>query len=307
MESARRRPVNRQLSLRVLVVLCVTAMGVPAGKISAQQSADGGYTPQPGMPVAEIRVASSPSGVTIYIGFRTVIPGSPGSPGSDGPQSGSGAPSCSASPVNIGNASIGWIREGLAAHPDTTPWAVNCSNGYFGIAWVPVAAPGPPAVVVVAPPLAAVDPAAIAAEVFGIVPLPPIRVGANPGVGLVAMSSWFWIDGYDGRRLSGSRALGLVVVEVEIWPTNYHWSFGDGTTLDTLSVGRAYPEESDVRHTYEQSSLRAGGMFPTLLEITFAARFRVNGGAWLPLAPVVQTYTRDYPVQQLQSVLTSSP
>ena len=121
---------------------------------------------------------------------------------------------------------------------------------------------------VVGPPLAAVDPVAIAAEVLGIVPLPPIRVGANPGVGLVAMPSWFWIDGYDGRRLSGSRAVGLIVVEVEIWPANYHWSFGDGAALDTLSVGRAYPEESDVRHTYEQSSLRAGGTFSTQLEIT---------------------------------------
>jgi hypothetical protein len=52
--------------------------------------------------------------------------------------------------------------------------------------------------------------------------------------------------------------------------------------------------------------LRAGGTFNSQLDITFAARFRVNGGAWQPLAPVVQTYSRAYPVQQLQSVLTTS-
>ncbi len=262
-------------------------------------------SPRDNKPVADISVVSGPGGVTIYISFVAQTPGRDGTPGTIGTISTTTGPKCTSSPMNIGNASVAWLREGLAAHPDTTPWSVSCDNGYFGIAWVPTTAPGTPAVVV-GPPLAAVDPVAIAAEILGIVPLPPIRVGANPSVGLVAMPSWFWIDGYDGRRLSGSRAVGLVVVEVEIWPANYHWSFGDGAVLDTLSVGRAYPVESDIRHTYEQSSLRAGGSFTTQLDISFAAQFRVNGGAWQPLAPVVQTYSRAYPVQQLQSVLTAS-
>lgn len=297
--------------MRGFSALCAVLLSVALfwGTAAAQTPPrpGGAADPKPDLPTSspEITVISGPGGVTIYIGIRDTTPGTPGGPGSDSPiGTGSGGPKCTSTPVNIGNASIAWLREGLAAHPDTTPWAVNCDNGYFGIAWVPTSAPGVPAVVV-GPPLAAVDPVAIAAEVFGIVPLPPIRVGANPGVGLVAMPSWFWIDGYDGRRLSGSRAIGLTVVEVEIWPANYHWSFGDGAALDTLSVGRPYPEESDVRHTYEQSSLRAGGTFSTQLEISFAAQFRVNGGPWQPLAPVVQTYSRAYPVQQLQSVLTS--
>lgn len=296
--------LKRLLAAFASVVLCLAMGDVAHADDPLTPGAP--VSPRDNKPVAGISVVSGPGGVTIYISFVEQTPGSGGAPGSGGTISTTTGPKCTSSPINIGNASIGWIREGLAAHPDTTPWAVNCDNGYFGIAWVPIAAPGPPAVVVGAPPLAGVDPVAIAAEVFGIVPLPPIRVGANPGVGLVAMPSWFWIDGYDGRRLSGSRAVGLVVVEVEIWPANYHWSFGDGAVVDTLSVGRAYPAESDVRHTYEQSSLRAGGTFTAQLDITFAARFRVNGGAWQPLAPVVQTYSRAYPVQQLQSVLTSS-
>ena len=31
-----------------------------------------------------------------------------------------------------------------------------------------------------------------------------------------------------------------------------------------------------------------------------------NGGPWLPLDPISRTYTRSYPVQQLQSVLTAN-
>ncbi|MEZ4503142.1 MAG: hypothetical protein R3C39_10995 [Dehalococcoidia bacterium] len=254
----------------------------------------------------EINVVSNADGVTIYIGLVELAPGSEGSPGDDDTISVTEGPNCTATPMNIGNASVGWVREGLEAHPDTVPWSVNCDNGYFGIAWVPTDAPAAPDVVVGEPPIPAVDPVAVQASVLGIVPLPPIKVGANPDVGLVAMPAWFWVDGYDGSTLRGSRTLGLITIEVEITPAGYQWTFGDGAVLDTLSLGRPYPIESDIRHTYEQSSLIAGGTFEVQLDITFSARYRVNGGAWLPLAPVVQTYTRDYPVQQLQSVLTSS-
>jgi hypothetical protein len=206
--------------------------------------------------------------------------------------------------MNIGNASVGWVMEGLQQHPGTTPWFVVCDNGYAGVAWVPTDAPGTPAVQVIAGGAPVIDPEAVAASVLGIVLIPPIAVGANPDVGLVAVPSWYWIEGYDGSTLSGSRTLGLITIEVEITPSSYGWSFGDGVTLETLSLGRPYPAESDIDHTYERSSLEAGGTFRVRLDITFQARYRVNGGAWLPLAPVVQSYTRAYPVQQLQSVLT---
>lgn len=294
--------------LRYFLATCagvlLATVAAATGNAQAPLAPGSPIDPRENRPTAEITVTSGPGGVTIHISIRDALPGTPGSPGSGGSVPPGAGPSCTASAVNIGNASLAWIREGLAAHPDTVPWMVRCDNGFTGIAWIPTSATAPPAVVVGNPPVAAVDPVAVAAEVLGIVPLPPIRVGANPGTGLVALPSWFWIDGYDGRRLSGSRAVGLVVVEVEIWPQNYHWNFGDGASLDTLSVGRAYPQESDVRHLYERSSLGAGGAFDTRLEITFAAQFRVNGGPWTPLPPVVQSYSRAYPVQQLQSVLT---
>ena len=292
----------------VLVAAALASLGVVttahADDPVPGQGATSGSNRVPGS--AEIAVVSGVHGVTIYIGLVELAPGSDGSPGADDTISTTAGPSCTATPINIGNASVGWVREGLEAHPDTVPWGVNCDNGYFGIAWVPTDAPAAPDVVVGAPPIPAVDPVAVQASVLGIVPLPPIKVGANPDVGLVAMPAWLWVDGYDGSTLRGSRTLGLITIEVEITPAGYHWSFGDGAALDTLSLGRPYPVESDLRHTYEQSSLVAGGTFEVRLDITFSARYRVNGGAWLPLAPVVQSYTRAYPVQQLQSVLTSS-
>ncbi len=207
--------------------------------------------------------------------------------------------------MNIGIADTHWFRQGADAHPNSTPWFVSCTDGTAGIAWVPTGATTP-SVSEVAGPAPAVDPATLVDSVFGIVPLPPIQVGMNPTTGLVAMPSWFWVEGYDGSGLRGSRTLGLTTVEVEIAPQSYQWSFGDGATLATQSLGQAYPAESDIRHTYEQSSLAASGAYTVRLEITFSARYRVNGGSWAPLASVSRSFARDYPVQQVQSVLTAA-
>lgn len=286
----------------VLLALTLSAVA------HAEPPAPGGaFIPRPNLPEGStsINVINGPAGVTILISVSAVIPGEPGRSPSTTTIGRPAAPVCTTTPMNIGNASAGWIREGLAANPDTLPWGVNCENGYFGIAWVPTNAPGTPTVVISDPGAPPVDPAALAASVLGTVPLPPIAVGASPGVGLVALPSWFWIDGYDGSTLRGSRTLGLVTVEVEITPQNYRWTFGDGRAIDTTSLGRPYPTESDIQHVYERSSF-TGGTFDVELAITFTARYRVNGGAWLPLAPVTQTYTRDYAVRQLQSVLTSN-
>jgi hypothetical protein len=118
------------------------------------------------------------------------------------------------------------------------------------------------------------------------------------------MPSWFWIEGYDGSRIRTSDTLGDVTVEVEIRPTGYRWSFGDGAALETDSVGEAYPQVSDIRHTYQQSSLADGGAFRVTVRITFSVRYRVDGGPWEALDPITRSFSASYPVQQLQSILT---
>jgi len=102
-------------------------------------------------------------------------------------------------------------------------------------------------------------------------------------------------------------ALPGVAVDVEIEPLVYRWSFGDGTTEDTTSLGQRFPAESDIRHVYEQSSLAAGGAYVVTVEVTFLARYGVNGGEGEALEPITRPFSNDYPVQQLQSVLVGQP
>ena len=250
----------------------------------------------------EIYVSVGDSGVTIYIAISETGPGSPGTDGTEEVSGGAGGPTCSAFLTNIGNASTGWAGEGLAEHPDSVPWFVQCDNGYAGIAWVPDSAPGEPAVVVTGgdPP---VDPAVLAASLLDTMPLPPIALGANPEVGLVAVPTWYWVEGYDGQPLAASRTLGAITVDVEVEPEWYLWTFGDGTTQTAATTGQPYPDESEIQHTYERASVGSSG-YAVHLEISFEARYRVNSGPWQALDPVTQTYTRSYPVQQLQAVLT---
>lgn len=252
-----------------------------------------------------VAVATGPTGVTIYIAASATNQGEPGSDGGTDVsfQPGS-APSCGSEVINVSvtTSETAWWQEGSVANPDAAPWFVSCDNGYAGVAWVPFDAPGNPTVVVVDG-VPGVDPATYAASMADTIPLPTISVAANPGVGLVAMESWFWMDGYDGAPLSEVRSLGLTVVEVQITPESYRWLFGDGTSMQTSTSGRPYPEESEVRHTYERSSLATGGAYDVVLEITFSAQYRIDGGDWIPLPPMVRGFSDEYPVRQLQAVL----
>ena len=309
-QPAGRRAVRRARGAAAAFgLIALVAMGVAwasPGAARAQAPATPG-DPAPPMQdrpevTVEISVESGPDGVTIYIESETLTPGTPGGPSAPGSPD---SPTCTAAPVNVGDASTGWVTDGLEANPGTFPWSVNCDNGDFGIAWVPTDA-GAPEVVASEPPIPPVDPALVRASAFRVVGLPAIAIGANPDVGLVAMPAWFWVRGYSGGTLTGSATLDRSSVRVEITPADYRWTFGDGSTLHTHSAGRAYPAESDIRHTYERSSHGAGGAYPVGLRITWSARYSENGGPWLSLDPITRTYSRSYPVQQLQSVLTAS-
>jgi hypothetical protein len=287
-------------------VAALVAAALIAALPSASQAddPDDTYTPDPDAPTSDatISVESSGDGVTIYIAVSETSPGS-SSDSSSGSTTGGSGWSCTADVMNIGNATREWFEQEAPLHPGELPWIVRCDNGFFGIVWLPIdTEPADIEIVVVQGD--SVDPATVAAQLRDQVPVPNIAIGVNPTTGLVAVPSWFWIEGYDGTPIIASDTLGGVTVEVEITPTGYRWSFGDGATLDTTSLGEPYPRESDIRHTYEQSSLSVGGSFAVRVEITFAARYRVNGGPWQPLDPISRGFTAAYPVQQLQSILT---
>ncbi|RYP86820.1 hypothetical protein EKO23_07535 [Nocardioides guangzhouensis] len=75
-------------------------------------------------------------------------------------------------------------------------------------------------------------------------------------------------------RLLGHR------VDLEITPSSFTWRHGDGTAQTTATPGRAYqrgvPMEEYVSHRYQDAHVT---MRPAV-DTTYAARFRVDGGAW---------------------------
>ncbi len=306
MESTRRYSANpvAMLAMRLLIAGIVAAVVMVAGsRLTLAQEDQGGYTPGPELPTADVRVESGPNGVTIYIAMSSASPGSSSTPPGGNTAPGSGGPVCQVVVMNIGNATLPWFEHEAPLHPGDLPMLLYCDNRFLGVVWIPVGVQ-PPDVQIIVVPGASTDPASIAANLLDHVPVPNVTLGVNPGVGLVAMPSWFWVEGYDGSPITASDTLGGTTVAVEITPTGYRWDFGDGVVLTTTSLGEPYPGESDVRHAYEQSSLSAGGAFSLTLEITFSARYRVDGGPWQPLDPITRSFTAAYPVQQLQSILT---
>jgi hypothetical protein len=64
-------------------------------------------------------------------------------------------------------------------------------------------------------------------------------------------------------------------VDLDITPSTFHWVFGDGASEDTHTAGAPYPAK-EIVHKY----LDAHVTVRHHLEITWTARYRVNGGAW---------------------------
>jgi len=142
----------------------------------------------------------------------------------------------------------------------------------------------------------------------------------NPGIGLTGLATWFWATG-SARQDYYSQATYTYVdyngqqrtAPVQFWarPAQYIWSFGDGRTLTTTSPGQAYPTPSDVRHTYERSSLQQPGQAYTVgLTVGWDLYYRYQrpDGSWPDWQYIGRVNrgpkTAPYPVQQVQGVLT---
>src|SRR6266542_2737167 len=141
------------------------------------------------------------------------------------------------------------------------------------------------------------------------VPLPPITIHVNPVRGIVHVPDWFWAAGYDGSPVSMTRDYSLhwslpgspivdpgtgqvigqnpgpsgdyhITVTVTYQPARYRWDFGDGTVVDTSSLGQAFPATSDVQHSYNLSSLlQPSQMYTYRLIVDWQGAWRVTGDA----------------------------
>jgi hypothetical protein len=124
-------------------------------------------------------------------------------------------------------------------------------------------------------------------QAFRRIPLPASKLQVQPpgGETLVNFETNFFTEQEPFTRtvrLLGQR------VELKIWPSQFRWVFGDGNELASAEPGAPYPA-LEITHDYA----RKGGVSPRV-DTTYAAQFRVNGGAWrdvngtvtIPGAPV---------------------
>jgi hypothetical protein len=146
-----------------------------------------------------------------------------------------------------------------------------------------------------------VDPRAIAEQLVRDLPYPAATVGASPaGRGLTGLDSWFWVEGYTGAPIVDTVAQFGMTVTVEATPTTVSWDFGDGTTARGAGLGVPPPGRSTVVHTFET---RSRPTYPVRALIELSVRWRLGAGPWQPLAPVVRTALRAYPVVASRAAL----
>ncbi|HEX2049619.1 MAG TPA: hypothetical protein VHJ34_03180 [Actinomycetota bacterium] len=131
-----------------------------------------------------------------------------------------------------------------------------------------------------------------------LAPWPEIAT-APSRIGLTGLESYFWLEDAPGP-IAATASAGGVTVTAEARPARYEWSFGDGGGVTSDGPGRPWTRRApgDVAHLYETKDV-----YDVVVDVVWEARWRVDGGAWQPLGVFVTSGSRDYPVQELVSVL----
>jgi hypothetical protein len=144
-----------------------------------------------------------------------------------------------------------------------------------------------------------VDPRQVALSARDRLPVPAGQIRINPARALAGLATWYWYQGYDGHPLTKTVSELGVTVQVQATPTAFRWDFGDGATLTSRGLGRAFPKRSTITHTYqaahEQVTVRC--------TFEFSVRWRVPGGPWAPLDPISRSATTTFEVAESQTVI----
>jgi hypothetical protein len=239
--------------------------------------------------------STSPAGAHVRIGFDGAY-WEAGSPAGGGPSSAAGCrrrwvPETGLTP---GIASYLGLLFGPPPSPEHRPFSVYCDDAFLGPAWVL-----PTELAAGAAPTAADVAAALARDL----PYPTVTIGVNPGArGLAGLESWFWLDGYDGAVLADAVSGLGATVEVEAVASEATWDFGDGGPPVVAAVGGTAGAPS-ARHVYERRSDASG--FDVSAEFSFAVRYRVDGGEWVPLPPIARAAARVYEVVDSRAQLVA--
>lgn len=124
------------------------------------------------------------------------------------------------------------------------------------------------------------------AAAFRRVPLPDSSLGLAPPGGrtLVGLDTVLWTQAEpftEVLTLLGQR------VELEIEPSSYAWSHGDGTGQETTSPGMPYAEGRPFSDYVTHAYTRTSDAVSLSVDTTWSARFRVGGGLWQDVGETV--------------------
>ena len=133
-----------------------------------------------------------------------------------------------------------------------------------------------------------VDPAVLAREAYGLLPIPVPRLGANPpadGPQLVNLPIWLWVapDTWGGRTASVSvpgESVTATATAVQV-----AWSMGDGATMVCCGPGSAYDakraaaqQRSSCAYAYRRSSAdQPDGRFTVIATTTWTVTWQATG------------------------------
>lgn len=103
--------------------------------------------------------------------------------------------------------------------------------------------------------------------------LPTLQARTQPeGKTLVNFDTIFYTE---AQPFSATVTLLGQQVDITAEPSSYTWHHGDGATTTTSSPGAPYPA-TDITYRYA----RADTTVRPRVDVTYTARFRVNGGEW---------------------------
>lgn len=275
---------RRNHSIRVTIGMVTTALLALAGPVGAQERKPKPFDWRP-----TVTVKTNPDAVVVDSQVKRRVPGET----TDASGSGSNCRLQRATVVG----EVLWPD--VSAYPAVKvfPFWVVCNGQLQGVVWIEWRPPQQ------GPPPTARSPREIAMGLREEIPVPTVTIRMNPERGLVGLESWFWIDGYDGSPITRSTNAFGSLIEVEANVLRYEWSFGDGSKSIGNSVGNPYPERSNVRHTYERSSLGHSKGYSVEVAFVFSVRYRVNGGTWIELPGITRSAQASYPVLESQAVI----
>lgn len=129
--------------------------------------------------------------------------------------------------------------------------------------------------------------------------LPSLKINIQPGgETLVNFDTIFYAQPQPFQR---SVTLLGYDIDVTATPARFIWHHGDGSSHTTGIPGRPYPSK-DVTYRYDKA---ANNLHPSV-DVTYAVRFRVDGGAWQNLSETLLASgpTDELDVREAAPVLT---